>query len=121
MADQALSILARFDPAERLVEAAECFALALKKRKVDVLLGSSLGDLADVTNLGRPAGAPVAPAVLHVLQYQAAPVFEQLPQLCASRVRHAPTSSVTQHATSLTGCLSCLEHRFWSANRLMSA
>src|ERR1700730_15197885 len=88
VAHQTVSILARLDPADGLVEAAERFGLALEEREVDVLLGSRLGDLADITHLGRSASAAVAHAALHLQVYLAATVFQQPPQLRASHVGH---------------------------------
>ena len=55
----ALSVLARLDPAEGLVETAERVRLTLEEREVDGILGAHLRVVADVTHLACSAGAPI--------------------------------------------------------------
>jgi hypothetical protein len=90
---QALSVLARFDPAEGLVEAAERFRLALEEREVDGILGAHLRVVADVPHLAASAGAAVALSTLHVLEYLAPAGFQQPPQFCPSLGGHVVSAS----------------------------
>ena len=90
---QAQSVLARLDPAEGLVEAAERFRLALEEREVDGILGAHLRVVADVTHLAGSAGAPVAPATLHVLEDLAPAGFQQPPQFRPSLGGHVVSVS----------------------------
>jgi hypothetical protein len=90
---QALPVLARVDPAQRLVEAAERFRFALEEGEIDGILGASLRVVADVTHLARPAGAPVSLSTLHVLEYLAPAILQQPPQFRASLGGHVVSIS----------------------------
>ena len=85
---QAVSILARLDPAKCLVDAAECLRRPLEEREVDGRLAAGLGVIADITHLGRSAGAPDTLPALHVLVDLMPAVLQELREFCPSHAGH---------------------------------
>ncbi len=80
------------DPAKCRVDAAECLRRPLEEREVDGCLAAGLGVIADVTHLGRSAGAPDTLPALHILVDLMPAVLQELREFCPSHVGHVVQS-----------------------------
>ena len=103
MTIQAVSILARLDPAKCRVDAAERLRRPLEEREVDGCLAAGLGVIADVTHLGRSAGAPDTLPALHILVDLMPAVLEELREL--ARGIYPPVLEAEGLAAALRGQL----------------
>jgi hypothetical protein len=60
-------VLARVEPAQRLVDAAQRLGLDLEQGDIDVALDIRVGHFEVITHIGEAVGAPVADAILDLI------------------------------------------------------